>query len=153
MSAAADRLASLLAAVPQNLAAMPEPEVSRKADGRWSSKEILGHLIDSASNNHQRIVRALLAPHVDFPRYEQNQWVASQRYADEPWPDLVNLWLLYNRHLAHLMRTASAGSLVHTISIGGGDPITLGFLMEDYLRHLEHHLEQLVGQALPPAGA
>src|SRR5689334_19046180 len=99
MRAAADRLASLLASVPQQLAAIVEAEASQKSDGRWSKKEILGHLIDSASNNHQRFVRAQLAPHVDFPPYEQNRWVAAQRYAEEPWPDLVNLWLLYNRHL------------------------------------------------------
>ena len=152
MSVTAARLESLLAAVPPKLSAIRDAEASRKSDGRWSKKEILGHLIDSASNNHQRFVRAQLAPHLDYPRYEQNQWVATQRYAEEPWPDLVNLWLLYNRHLGHVMRTTPPGSLAHTISIGGADPMTLGALMEDYLRHLEHHLEQLVGQALSPAG-
>ena len=142
---AADRLASLLQTVPprlvefsDSLAAQPQP------GGRWSKKEILGHLIDSASNNHQRFVRAQFVPHLEFPRYEQASWVAAQRYREAPWPDLVNLWLLYNRHLVNIMRAVPAECLSHTISIGGGETLTLEFVIDDYLRHLEHHLRQIL---------
>jgi len=150
MSTAADRLAALLTSLPQKLAGISETEAAEKRDGHWSKKEILGHLIDSASNNHQRFVRAQLASHLDFPRYHQNEWVAVQRYAAEPWPDLVNLWLLYNRHLVHIMRAVPPDCLTHTISIGGAESITLGFLIDDYLTHLEHHIEQLKQNRQPP---
>ncbi|HEV2447801.1 MAG TPA: DinB family protein [Candidatus Sulfopaludibacter sp.] len=145
MSAAAGRLAELLKTAPARLVEISDAEAANRPSGKWSKKEILGHLIDSVANNHQRIVRAQLVAHLDFPRYEQDTWVAAQGYREEPWPDLVNLWLLYNRHLLHIMSGVPAECLSHTISIGGTMPITLGFLMEDYLRHLEHHLEQIWG--------
>ena len=145
MSATADRLAALLETVPSRLAGFSDGEASQpRAGGGWSRKEILGHLIDSASNNHQRFVRARFVPHLDFPRYEQDTWVAAQRYSEESWPDLLNLWLLYNRHLVHIVRTLPAECLSHTISIGGGDPVTLQFVADDYLRHLRHHLDQIL---------
>ena len=105
MTQTADRFARILAATPLRLADISEADASHPpAPGRWSKKEILGHLIDSAANNHQRFVRAQLAPSVVDPSYQQEQWVATQGYAAEPWPDLVNLWLLYNRHLLHIIR-------------------------------------------------
>lgn len=145
MSSTADRLASLLQTVPPRLAEFPDSLASEpQPNGRWSKKEILGHLIDSASNNHQRFVRAQLAAHLDFPRYEQDTWVAAQGYRQAPWPDLVNLWLLYNRHLVNVVRAVPAECLSHTISIGGGEPVTLQSVIDDYLRHLEHHLGQIL---------
>ena len=144
MSTAADRLAALLTSLPQKLAGISETEAAEKRDGHWSKKEILGHLIDSAGNNQQRWVRAQFAPHLDFPRYEQEQWVSAQRYQSEPWPDLVNLWLLLNRHLVHMIRGIPAECLPHTISIGGREPLTLGSVVDDYLGHLEHHLGQIL---------
>jgi hypothetical protein len=144
MSSTADRLAALLQTTPQRLAEYSDSLAAEKRDVKWSKKEILGHLIDSASNNHQRFVRAQLAPHLDFPRYTQEEWVACQRYAEQPWADLVNLWLLYNRHLVHVMRAAPAACLDHTISVGGDEPITLASVMDGYLSHMEHHLAQIL---------
>ena len=145
MSPTADGLAALLDTVPARLAEFSDAEASaRPANGHWSKKEILGHLIDSAGNNHQRFVRAQLAPHVDLPGYQQEGWVAAQQYAAESWPDLVNLWLLFNRHLVHIMRAVPDECLSRTISIGGKQPVTLGFVIDDYLRHLQHHLDQIL---------
>ena len=144
MSEAARRLELVLETAPARLMQIADDDAARPRDsGGWSKKQILGHLIDSAGNNHQRFVRAQLTPALEFPPYQQALWVSAQSYASEPWLDLVNLWLLFNRHLAHLMRHTPAECLSHTCAIGASAPVTLAFLMDDYVRHLEHHLEQL----------
>ena len=144
MMEAANRLARILGSVPPRLCNISESDAAlRSAPGRWSKKEILGHLIDSAGNNHQRFVRAQFVPSLEFPGYEQEGWVAAQAYATEPWPDLVNLWLLLNRHLVHIVEAMPEASFAHECVIGGNAPVTLSFLITDYLRHLEHHLDQI----------
>jgi hypothetical protein len=85
------------------LRAVPAERAARPMEGGWSAQQIVGHLIDSAANNHQRFVRAQFTDHLDFPGYEQEQWVLAQRYESEPWPRLLDLWLAYNRHLAHVV--------------------------------------------------
>ena len=140
------RLEELLKSVPQRLADIPDDAVALKpAPNRWSKKEILGHLIDSAANNHQRFVRAQSTPRLESPRYEQEFWVAAQSYATESWPDLVNLWLLYNRHLLHVVKAMPAEVLPHECVITGYGEMTLEALIVDYVRHLDHHLTQLLG--------
>ena len=112
MTQTADRLARILATTPLRLADVSEAEASHSsAPGHWSKKQVLGHLIDSASNNHQRFVRAQLAASYEGPSYEQEGWVNTQSYATENWPDLVNLWLLYNRHLLHIIRNVNQAAL------------------------------------------
>jgi len=136
---------AVLQASPKRLVGIADAEAEQKpASGGWSKKEILGHLIDSASNNHQRFVRAQFAPRVDLPGYEQERWVATQAYATESWADLVNLWLLYNRHLLHILRNLPEGAPSHEISIGGKPPVTLQAVAEDYLVHLKNHLAQIL---------
>ena len=126
-------LEELLKTVPQRLADIPEDDAARKpAPDRWSKKEILGHLIDSAANNHQRFVRAQLTPRLEFPNYEQEFWVAAQSYATEPWPDLVNLWLLLNRHLLHVVKSMPASVLTHECAIGGKPAVPLRALIADF---------------------
>ena len=140
VAAAADRLAAILDEAPGRLAAVSSEAAG---PGRWSPKEILGHLIDSAGNNHQRFVRAQIFPSLDDPGYDQDNWVAVQNYAAESWPDLIQLWLLFNRHLLHVMRTVREDALDTPISIRGAAPVPLSDVMIDYVRHLEHHLEQI----------
>ena len=140
------RFESLLKTVPARLVDLGEDAVAHKpAADRWSKKELLGHLIDSAGNNHQRFVRAQGTPRLGFPEYEQEFWVATQAYATESWPDLVNLWLLLNRHLVHVVKAMPAGVLSHEVVIGAGPAMTLEALVAGYLGHLEHHLAQLLG--------
>ena len=137
---------AILSSVPKRLVDIADPDAENKpAPGRWSKKEILGHLIDSVANNHQRFVRAQFVPHLEFPSYDQNAWVAAEAYATESWPDLVNLWLLYNRHLLHVLRHLPEDAWNHQISIGGKAPMALSAVAEDYLQHMNHHLAQILG--------
>jgi DinB superfamily len=114
----------------------PTPDV-------WSIKQILGHLIDSASNNHQRFVRAQLASELSFPGYEQNAWVNSQDYQTSPWRELVDLWVFYNHHLAHVIRRVPQAAANVPCRIGTNEAVTLGSLAHDYVAHVRHHLEQI----------
>ena len=134
MKELSNRLTAVLQSVPQRLGEIPDAEASREpGPGRWSKKQVLGHLIDSASNNHQRIVRALIEPGIDFPAYQQEAWVSVQDYSTEAWADIVHLWLLLNRHLLHIIRTISESGL------------SLAILIAGYLDHLDHHLDQMLG--------
>ena len=116
---------------------------SNPVAGGWSQKQILGHLIDSASNNHQRFVRAQLAKEHASPGYTQEEWVATQGYQNREWKDLIELWLVYNQHLLHLMKTVPAEHLSSKIRIRDAEPVTLEFVMVDYVDHLMHHLRQM----------
>lgn len=111
--------------------------------GGWSRKELIGHLIDSASNNHQRLVRAMLEDTLDFPGYDQVGNVSVQAVQQADWPMLVSLWLSYNRYLAHLIAHLPEEKLATVCRIGAREPVTLKFLAEDYLAHLLHHLGQI----------
>jgi hypothetical protein len=128
----------------------------RPAPGKWSPREIIGHLIDSVSNNHQRFVRVSARDDLVVDGYEQDEWVASQRYQDAPWRELVVLWLAYNRHLARVMAATPAADrtrirTVHNLSerafrrVERDGAVTLDAFMCDYVDHLEHHLAQVLG--------
>ena len=139
------RFELVLATAPRRLVEVSEAEASRKpSPDRWSKKEILGHLIDSAGNNHQRWVRVQFTRLLEFPGYEQESWVTRQAYASEPWPDLVNLWLLFNRHLLHVVKAMPAATLSNELVIGGRPAVTLEALVADYLRHVDNHVAQLL---------
>ena len=123
---------------------IPEWESIQPAlHGGWSRKQVLGHLIDSASNNHQRFVRAMLQPSLDFPGYDQEGNIRVQVVQEADWMLLVSLWAAYNRYLAHLIAHIPASQLDVSCRIGAGEPVTLGFLASDYLTHLRHHLCQI----------
>jgi hypothetical protein len=129
-----------------DLAAAQLPAVTDTAtqiDDHWSPKQILGHLIDSAANNHQRFVRGQLERELITPGYAQREWVATERFNDREWSDLVQFWLAYNRHLLHIMSHAAPERLDSIIRIGENDPVSLEFVMIDYVGHMKHHLEQL----------
>jgi hypothetical protein len=111
--------------------------------GGWSRKQVIGHLIDSASNNHQRFVRAALQPSLEFPGYDQSGNVRVQAIQEADWTLLVSLWAAYNRYLAHIIAHLPAAKLETVCRIGTGPAVTLGFVASDYLTHLVHHLGQI----------
>jgi hypothetical protein len=132
-----DSTAPALRTLTEDVAAL-KPDVAT-----WSNKEVLGHLIDSAANNHQRFVRAQQGSELTLPGYEQDHWVGAQGYQQRPWGDIVGLWEVYNRHLAHVIRRIPPAALGVTCRIGDGAPVTLGFIVEDYVTHMRHHLQQI----------
>ena len=126
----------------------------RPAPGRWSAKEILGHLIDSAANNHQRFVRAQSQDDLVFPGSAQELWVATQQYPEAPWSELVTLWRTYNLHLARVMSAVPSAIRyrehrrhnLHEIAwqtVPADQPATLDYFMADYVGHMHHHLRQI----------
>lgn len=126
---------------------MKSDEVSlrRRPDG-WSKKEILGHLIDSAANNHQRFVRASYHAAASFPTYDQNAWVRIQQYQASEWVGLVTLWSAFNRHLSDVIDRIPEEAKSSPCNVGKAEPVTLGFVVTDYLRHLQHHVSQILDQ-------
>ncbi|HEX3376560.1 MAG TPA: DinB family protein [Candidatus Acidoferrales bacterium] len=111
--------------------------------GGWSRKQVIGHLIDSASNNHQRFVRAALQDSVEFPGYDQDGCVLVQDVQSAPWPLLVALWANYNLYLSHVIAHFPVPKLEVPCRIGENQPVTLKLLAEDYVTHLLHHLRQI----------
>lgn len=128
----------------EELKRLDEPVVTHKPDETtWSIKEIIGHLIDSATNNHQRFVRAQEGGVLRFPKYEQDHWVHVQAYNSAKWSELVALWQLYNRHLARVIARTPADMLTVECRIGPYEPVSLAYLVTDYVDHLKHHLRQI----------
>ena len=117
-----------------------------KINGEWSKKEILGHLVDSAANNHIRFIRAQLAEktYVSFA-YEQEFFVSAQNYQGQPIKELTGLWAAYNMHLGHVIRNVNPTKLHIMCVIGNNEPVRLSYLIKDYLDHLDHHLQQIFG--------
>jgi hypothetical protein len=153
----ARRLRAALDAAEPLLRAIADDESARPmAEGKWSPRQIIGHLIDSAGNNHQRFVRSALQDEMVFPPYAQEEWVAVQRYQDIPWPELLTLWLGFNRHLVHVMaaipqhareRVRGKHNLDEIATYPPAHPAeaTLEYFMLDYVDHLERHMRQILG--------
>lgn len=139
----------------QRLRAISDAESSiPRMQGKWSPREIIGHLIDSASNNHHRFVRAQFKDDLMFDGYEQDQWVAAQQYQKEEWQQLITLWSSFNRHILHLIEHIPDPVLkkehrrhnLHErafIPVAQDQPATLEYFIIDYFQHLKHHLRQI----------
>jgi hypothetical protein len=144
---AARELRDIVGECERRFLAIPDKEAGRSAGpDKWSRKQILGHLIDSATNNHQRFIRMQIAPELKFPGYEQNEWVRLNHYAARPWKELVVLWAAYNRHLAEVMARIAPETLAHVWDKSGDQGDTrydLEFVATDYVVHLRHHVEQI----------
>ena len=125
-----------------------EKDASEKISlDKWSKKEILGHLIDSACNNQQKFVRTISQNQITFVGYQQNQWVEAQKYNQANWLYLIDLFNFYNLHLAHIIENVPTNSLANVINIEGAGNYTLEFIMKDYVEHLKHHLKQILPTA------
>ena len=128
-----------------NLRALDEQRASvPRGPGKWSPKEELGHLIDSAANNHIRFVRGALQHEVREPGYPQEDWVRLHGYSGMPWESIVSFWFQYNMFLARLVARIEPDRLTVLCFIGENAPDTLGFVIEDYILHMQHHIDQLL---------
>jgi hypothetical protein len=135
----------------------PKQSRRKSSPDDWAAIEVLGHLVDSAANNHQRFVRAQFTDELVFPGYEQNGWVNAQKYLDESWPDLIQLWSSYNLHLVHLAAVIPEAILTkprakHNLDeiafnlVSKNQSTTLEYFIRDYVDHLRHHLKQIFGE-------
>ncbi len=139
-----DRFTYLLDLVPALLHQIPMAELEeKKGANRWSKKEIIGHLIDSAANNHQRFIRSQYE-HTPTIVYGQNQWNALNHYQSLEAGHVIALWTLYNRHLLEVIKRMPLEHLAKECNTGEEKPFTLQFLIEDYVVHMEHHLQQII---------
>lgn len=138
------RLEYLCDIIPQLLTEIDEQTFSVKPKpNKWSKKEIIGHLIDSATNNHQRFVRGQFE---DVPKivYDQNKWNEFNFYQKMDGQQLISFWTIYNRQLAELLKNIPEENLSKECKSGDDKNLTLDFLINDYVEHLEHHLRQVV---------
>jgi hypothetical protein len=137
-------LRELLRVVPEHLRRLSDDSVRhRPSPSGWSPKEELGHLLDSAANNHQRIVRAQLEDKPALPGYEQNRWVAIHGYQHREWAELIEVWQVLNRQLLVAAEAAPDSAWSRTLTVADSGPLALQFVFEDYIRHMVHHLEHI----------
>jgi hypothetical protein len=115
--------------------------------GGWTRKQIVGHLLDSAANNRQRFVRASIDGSYAGPQYAQDAWVAAHGYAEQDWATLVRWWQTEYEILAAVVDRIPEDRLSAKCIVGDNAPVTLRFLIEDYLDHQRWHFAQLAGAA------
>ena len=128
-----------LRAFPDNRSAIrPAGETS------WSPREELGHLIDSAINNHVRFVAASIQPEYRGPSYAQNEWVRAHGYQQMPWLSIVDSWAQHNALIAIAVRNIPEDKTQTVCFVGSGEPVSLQFLVEDYVLHAQHHIDHLL---------
>jgi hypothetical protein len=140
-----------------SLRAVTEME-ARQNDGRpesWTRKQELGHLIDSAANNHMQVALAAIEGEFRGPGYAQDRWVEAHGYHEMEWQSLVDIWYGANVLLAQLASRVPEKDMENRCVIGGRT-LTLRFVVEDYIVHLQHHLDHLLGRKIvtqypPPA--
>jgi DinB superfamily len=132
-----DEIRAAINAIPHELADTPWRE------GGWTRKQITGHLLDSATNNRQRFVRAATQDEYAGPQYEQDAWVAAHGYANHPWETLLGWWKTEHEILAAVVDHIPEERLETRCTVGDDAPVTLRFLVEDYISHQRWHLAQL----------
>jgi hypothetical protein len=139
-----NELIHIIRSTTKKLKEIDEQSAKDKPDpAKWSIQEIIGHLLDSACNNHQRFVRAQETNSLVFPGYDQDEWIKVQAYNDSSWLDLIELWRLFNLHLAQVIRYIPETKLAVKCHSGPFKDATLQQVVEGYNRHIKHHLEQI----------
>ncbi len=143
----ADELLARIDETEPELLAISEADAARKpAADAWSKKEVIAHLIDSATHNHQRFVRGTLFEGGEYPSYDADAWVGLQKPNMFAWVGLVALWASYNRYLAHVLKQLPQRAAESMCTLGDNPAWTLLFIADDYVEHLKHHLNQALGK-------
>jgi hypothetical protein len=138
-------LQEIIDRVPARLQALPSDKVDHKpGPDAWSAKEELGHLLDSAANNHQRIVRAQLEENPAMPDYDGDAWVALHQYQRRDWRGLIERWTMVNQQLLAAAEAVPDSAWTRTLTIGNSGPLTLQFVFDDYIHHMLGHLRHMV---------
>ncbi len=126
----------------------------KPAPDKWSPIELIGHLIDSACNNHRRFTIAQWQDHMVFDGYEQENWVTYQDYQHADWQQIVALWRAYNLHICRIMENTPIEKLqkevrehnlhqIAMVTVPKDQSVTLEYFMKDYIFHIEHHMNQI----------
>jgi len=137
------RLEAVLRSAMPWLVTISEAEASvPEREGKWSAKQVMGHLTDSAVNNLSRIVRLQIEAGQSLPGYEQMAWVNLQHYAEREWAQVLTLWFALNEQVAWTIKHVEKARMANR-AIVAGEPLTLQFLIEDYVAHMEHHLRTM----------
>lgn len=137
------------------LKAISELQSSIKpSQNKWSSKEILGHLVDSSINNIARFINGQFQDDLVFNGYDQNKWAEAQNYQTESWEFITNLWKLNNLQIIHVIESIPNNVLIRTSGKHNYDIIAwkevpkeeqtnLEYLVIDYFAHMKYHLNQI----------
>lgn len=152
METIVNELNQVVTSVAAKLSFMPETDFEAKPNpNKWSKKEVLGHLIDSAHNNLRRFVIGqydIIPPHII---YEQNFWVTANDYQQESAENLVTLWRLLNHRIAAVLSNMPIEKYSHLCNTGK-DEISLralDWLAADYIKHMKHHINQILPGSYP----
>lgn len=151
MTETTSRLDDLLKSGAAYLAAASDADLKNKrAPGKWSKQEILGHLIDSGINNLQRFTEIASAEKpYKVRRYKQDELVLANDYQHAETSELLSFWLALNRRIEKIMDRQTEASLQAAIELPDGQISDLRFLMVDYVDHLEYHLNQITTGLFP----
>jgi DinB superfamily len=139
---AIDDLSRLLSIVPSRLETIPNPHTQIAPD-KWSPKQELGHLLDSAVNNLRRVLLIQLEDKPALCSYDGERWVEVQEYQNRDWHELIQLWRALNQQLLTAAAAVKPEHWTRVCTIGGSEPLTLRFVVEDYVAHMLHHLRHM----------
>jgi hypothetical protein len=141
---ALEQLRSLINEIPTRLNHLSRSQVELKpSPSKWSPKEELGHLLDSAANNHQRIVRTQLEDKPKMPGYDGNAWVELHGYQQRNWQQMIELWRALNQQLIAAAEAVPDPAWSRTCTIADSQLLTLEFVFRDYIEHMMHHLTHI----------
>ena len=158
------KIRKFIETVPESLKTLPEEELSFKPNpDKWSKKELLGHLCDSAINNLSRFIKAQFEA-IPFAvnTYDQDEWVKAAHYNDMTLNEVLSFWEAANRNIINVISSYTPEMLQYECFLDGGDfgnytkeeipeytapngMRTLRWLIDDYTAHMEYHLKQIPG--------
>ena len=151
-----EQFRQLIESAEEKLSAISEQDsLKSSAPGKWTCREILGHLIDSSINNARRFITGQSMTELIFDGYDQNIWVSSQKYNEQPWPELIATWRQANLHIVNLTRAIPADVLnrshdVHNLDkiawqkIPRDQLVTLAYVITDYFGHMIYHINHIL---------